>query len=67
MRKRHRGEREVALKEEEEAKRPKNFALKMVVDDDLDEGDTDQLRRAKQAQSMQSYRKQKMEARDQIR
>ena len=65
MRKRHRGEREVALKEEEEAKRPKNFALKMVVDDD--EGDTDQLRRAKQAQSMQGYRRQKMEARDQIR
>jgi hypothetical protein len=63
LRKRHRGEREVALKEEEEAKRPKNFALKMVVD----EGDTDQLRRAKQAQSMQSYRRQKMEARDQIR
>ena len=66
MRKRHRGEREVALREEEEAKRPKNFALKMVVDDD-EEGDTDQLRRAKQAQSMQSYRRQKMEARDQIR
>jgi hypothetical protein len=64
LRKRHRGEREVALKEEEEAKNPKNFALKMVIDE---EGDTDQLRRAKQAQSMQSYRRQKMEARDQIR
>jgi hypothetical protein len=35
--------------------------------DELDDQGTDQLRRAKQAQSIQSYRKQKMETRDQIR
>jgi hypothetical protein len=55
----------VISREEEESKRPKNFALNMV--DDLDDQGTDQLRRAKQAQSVQSYRKQKMETRDQIR
>jgi len=52
LRKRHRGEREIALKEEEESKRLKNFALKMVEDEDGDTTTTDQLRRAKQAQSM---------------
>jgi hypothetical protein len=35
--------------------------------DELDDQGSDQLRRAKQAQSMQSYRKQKMETRDKIR
>ena len=64
LRKRHRDKRALALKEEEESKRPKNFGLSLVDRAVVDE---DHLRKVKQAQSMQAYRKNKLDARDQIR
>ena len=65
LRKRHRDNKERVNKEEEEAKRPKNFGLKMV--EEVEEKDKKEIQRAKQIQSINKYKEHKIEAREQIR